>query len=129
MKKFVSFILAVCLMFSLTSIVGATNDNGDNVFYYDGKEITVEGDDLSYAEMQRIADYIAKDSESENAHTYGLICSIFGHNITESTAIEVTHNVYTASPKCVQKKYAVKICSRCDYTEKTLVSTTRIDCH
>lgn len=129
MKKLLSFVLAVCLMFSVTSIASAASDISDNVFYYGETEIIVEGNDLSYAEMKEIADYIASIDSLDHASPAGLICSIFGHNLTASTAIEITHNVYTTAPKCVEKQYTVETCSRCDYIEKTLLNSYRIQCH
>lgn len=126
MRKATSFVLAVCLLFSVATISGAASDNNDNTFYYGETEITVEGTDLSYAEMKEIADYVAG---ADHASTCGLMCTVFGHNTTDATVKEITHNVYTTAPKCVQKVYTVTTCSRCDYIDKELLMTTRVHCH
>jgi hypothetical protein len=86
--------------------------------------------------MERIASYIAKDNPStpkildDPENPDNIICDIFGHNLTTTTAVEVTHNVYTTSPKCVRKTYNGEYCTRCDYINKTLKSSVRIStCH
>ena len=118
-------------------------DNPSNltimVFYYPDKEITVENDDgLDYETMQFIADSIAYgdlphlENPSHVAMPANILCTLFGHDLTTSTVSEVTHNVYTTSPKCVRKIYDVTTCTRsgCDYFEKTLISSKRISsCH
>ena len=43
--------------------------------------------------------------------------------------VEVTVEVYATSPRCVEETYEVSLCSRCDYTTKTLLSSSRITCH
>ena len=129
MKKIIALVLASCLMFSAVSFATAASDDSNNVFCYGEKEITVEGTDLSYDEMKAIADYIAGEENSDGISTHGLTCTIFGHKITESAVKEITHNVYNAAPKCVERLYSVKTCSRCDYIEKELLSSYRIHCH
>ena len=80
--------------------------------------------------MKEIADFVAGVDNSEHVAPVGLLCSIFGHKVTESTAKEITHNVYSTAPKCVEKVYTVKTCSRCDdYIETELISSIRIYCH
>ncbi len=128
MKKVISFVMAVCLMFSVAVIASATSGN-ENIFYYGETEITVEGNDLTYEEMKEIADFVAGVDNSEHVAPVGLLCSIFGHKITESTVIEITHNVYSTAPRCVEKQYMVKSCSRCDYIVKTLLNSYRVNCH
>ncbi len=128
MKKIVSMLMAICLVCALSCVAGAANVNS-NIFYYGDKEIIVEGQDLSYEEMKEIADYIAGENNNGGISAKGLTCSLFGHNISESTVKEITHNVYSTAPKCVKKTYKVRSCSRCDYIEKELISSVRVNCH
>lgn len=128
MKKIVSMIMAVCLISAFTCVAGAA-DVDSNIFYYGDKEIVVEGENLSHEEMKAIADFVAEGNDSGDASTYGLMCSLFGHNIEETTAREITHNVYSTAPKCVEKTYKVRTCSRCDHIEKELIYSKRVNCH
>lgn len=134
MKKIISVILASCFVFLLSPFASAASIDDTNVFYYEDSEIIIEGEHLNYDEMKRIADYISGDLSIENntadsSSVYGLMCTLFGHNIEKSTAKEISHNVYSTAPKCLEKTYEVKTCSRCDYIEKTLISSKRINCH
>lgn len=130
MKKFISLIMAISLVFSIACIASAAeNDTNANVFYYGEKEIIVEGQDLSYTQMKKVADYVAGEHSLGDISVKGISCSLFGHKITKSSVTEITHNVYSTSPKCVEKIYKVSSCSKCDYIDKTLERTTRIRCH
>lgn len=138
MKKALSLVLAAGLIVSSMAFgSSAYESENSNVFYYGDKEIIIEGENLSQSEMQSIADYIAGYDEHQasaddgDVSPCGLAC-LFGHNIKTSYATEITHNVYTTSPKCVKKVYTVKTCTRssCDYIEKTLDRSSRISsCH
>ena len=132
MKKFISMILALCLMVCVFSVVSSADDVSDNVFHYMGKDIVVEGEGLSATEMQRIADYIAYgDTNDDGISTHGILC-IFGHNLETTYALETTHNAYGTSPKCLVKRYKVERCTRssCDYINKELVNSYRTsECH
>lgn len=128
MKKIVSIIMAMCFVFALACVAGASDVNS-NTFYYGDKEIIVEGQSLSYEEMKEIADYVAGENSDDGISVCGLTCTLLGHKISESTVKEITHNVYSTAPKCVQKTYTVKTCSRCDYIEKELITSKRVNCH
>jgi hypothetical protein len=142
MKRIIGLVLIISTLLVCSSSFIYADDLTDlhsMVFYYPGKEIIVENSDgLDYETMQFIADSIAYAgfpqlvNPSHAALPANILCTLFGHNLTTSTVIEVTHNVYTTSPKCVQKTYDVTTCTRssCDYFEKVLVSSKRISsCH
>lgn len=108
-------------------------------FYYDnGKEITVINESLTYEEKKMIADYIAYGITPNDSLSTGediqtpLLCTLFGHNLTTTYVREITHNVYTESPKCVRNEYECVYCTRssCDYIVNTLITSVRIaTCH
>ena len=142
MKKTISIVLIIStLLVGASSFVYADDLTNLNtmVFYYPDKEITVENPDgLDYETMKYIADSIAYgeqvqlENPSHIAMPANILCTLFGHNLTTSYVSEVTHNVYTTSPKCVKKTYEVIPCTRssCDYFEKNLISSARISsCH
>lgn len=133
MKKTVSFIMAMCLLICGCSLTGSAADAKSNVFYYKDNtvEVTVLGDDISYDKMKQIADCVAGVEDDDGVSECGIAC-IFGHKLETTTSTSVTHNAYTTSPKCVKNTYSVEYCTRssCDYSSKTLISSTRIaTCH
>ncbi len=136
MKKIVHILLVTLLFLFSTIISSYAVDDTPNVFAFGDKEIIILDESINYETMERIASYIAKDNPStpkildDPENPDNIICDIFGHNLTTTTAVEVTHNVYTTSPKCVRKTYNVEYCTRCDYINKTLKSSVRIStCH
>ncbi len=73
------------------------------------------------------------------AHFYGLeapgddqeniLCTLFGHKLTETTTTVITHNVYANAPRCLREDYNLSVCSRCDYVNQELIASHRIYCH
>ena len=60
--------------------------------------------------------------------TYGITCTLFGHKI-ESTAVStITHKVSSTSPRCLKRTYNYEECTRCDYTNSTLILSEYIVC-
>lgn len=142
MKKTICVIIAAVSIVALSLSYQIFAESGTEItetFYYEGKEITVTtSDDFSYEELQTIADRIANGDLMPSSKIEGrsvksnILCTLFGHSIKTATAVEVTHNAYTTSPKCLQKTYRVETCERtnCDYFVKTLISSKRIStCH
>ena len=142
MKKTICIIIAAVSIVALSLSYQVFAEDGTEkteTFYYEGKEITVTtSDDFSYEELQLIADQIAYGDLTPSGGLEGhsvnssIFCTLFGHSIKTATAVEVTHNAYTTSPKCLQKTYRVETCERnnCDYYVKTLISSKRIStCH
>lgn len=66
--------------------------------------------------------------EVETAEPYGLMCTLFGHNYEETTAVIITHKARTSAPRCKREIYQVKVCSRCDDTVYTLDTRDYIYC-
>ena len=142
MKKTICIIIAAVSIVALSLSYQVFAEGGTEItetFYYEGKEITVTtSDEFSYEELQLIADQIAYGDLTPSGGLEGhainsnLFCVLFGHSIKTATAVEITHNVYTTSPKCVKNTYTVETCERsnCDYYVKTLKSSMRIStCH
>ena len=58
-----------------------------------------------------------------------LLC-IFGHSISQGTAIETNHRYWATAPRCRQTTYRVDYCTRsgCDYMKLTQTSQVAIRC-
>lgn len=128
MKQFISLILVVVSLFSLMSIpVYADTAEEDTV------TVTVNDIDFIFDAAtsedfrnKAIAHYFNHDNDG--AETYGLTCTLFGHKLESSIVTSVTHKARTTAPRCLQKKYNIEACTRCDYTNSTLISSTYISC-
>lgn len=131
MKRTISLLSIICLLFCIFTLSSSAADNKTNTFIYGEKEITVENSELSYEEMKAIADVVAGVKSESQTNARGILC-VFGHKISTSTVTETIHNAYTTTPKCIENIYDVESCTRssCDYIVKTLIDSTRIaTCH
>lgn len=132
MKRILSvFMASVLCAISATVITSATAeavDSAINIVSGD-VEYTVEFEDTTLTEEQQqaIAESLVNGENCE-AHTYGLVCTLFGHDIEESTVSVITHKVKTTSPRCKRQMYQVTICNRCDYQTQELSGTSYIVC-
>lgn len=128
MKKIIAFIMAVASVFSVVTFSAFANDTaeetvavtaGDTAFIFD-----LETSDEFRSKF--IADYI--NPVDDSAETYGLTCTLLGHKLESSLVTVVTHKKSATAPRCLQEKFNAEACSRCDYTNKTLISSTYISC-
>ena len=132
MKKIISFVLVLTLLFGAVQFFGLTAGAEEKMVLIgekDNVEVFVpEG--LSPVVKAYIYEYYFGDDAQQNEQDRNILCTLFGHNYTVTTSVSVTHNVYTTSPKCVRNTYETKTCTRCGHVETELVSSTRISsCH
>lgn len=130
MKKIISVVMSF-LMISAFTVCAFASDSANNVYIcsHDGVEYTVDFSGSSFAEEQYevIAQRLIGLLDDET-QTYGLMCTLFGHKFETSEISVITHKVRTYAPRCKDEAYDVKICTRCDYQEQTLITTSYIDC-
>lgn len=92
-------------------------------------EIYIENKEISEEIKEKInVFYLNGGEEQEGVATYGLTCTLFGHNLESTSVTKITHKVRTTSPRCLQKKYKYESCTRCDYEASTLTSQKYIVC-
>ena len=101
------------------------------------KETTVENDveiiinnEVSTETTQKIKKYFATGEPAtvNNASTYGVTCTLFGHKIENTIVETITHKVRATAPRCLERTYAYEACTRCDYETATLIDTENIYC-
>jgi len=124
-KKIFSLVLVIamlaCMFIIPTNAVEIKTD--ENV------EIIIENKNLSEKSQKRIIDFYTNGSEGqENSSTYGLTCTLLGHNFDYTRVYKITHEVRATAPRCLKKTYEHAMCTRCDYEESTLVSSAYIAC-
>lgn len=127
MKKIIALILTVVFVFSAMSITAYAEDASENT-------VTVTVNDVEFVfDADTTEDFRNKFIEhyfnhNDEASTYGLMCTLFGHKLESSITTTITHKARTTAPRCLQKKFNVEACTRCDYTNSTLISNIYISC-
>lgn len=121
MKKIFAIILSVSFIFGAMTVTANATDS------FETPKIEFIFDEGTSAEIQEriIADFTGED---DGAATYGLTCTLFGHKLETGTVSTVTHNVRSTSPRCLKETFNYEICSRCDYSNYTLIGSTYIIC-
>ncbi len=127
-KKILSVIFAVAMLVSIFTMP-ANAVNTEETEAHEHIEIIIENEDISEETKEKIITFYSNGGEEcEGATTYGLTCTLFGHKLESSTVSTITHKVRTTSPRCLRKTYNYKACTRCDFEESTLLSSTYIVC-
>ena len=129
MKKILSVFLALTLCVLSAALITSASENSTVVITTDDAEYTVEFENTNLSQEQREA--VAHNlvfGKDDTVQTYGLMCTLFGHNTEENMVSVITHKVKTTSPRCKREMYAVTTCSRCDYQEQEYVGTSYISC-
>ena len=121
MKKLIAILLSAMFIFSAMSVTVNATDS------FDEPHIEFIFEDGTSLEIQNriIADLTG---ENDGTATYGLTCTLFGHKLETGTTSAITHNAKTTAPRCKQETFSYEICTRCDYSEYTLLSSTYINC-
>ncbi len=128
MKKIIALIMVVVSLFSVLSISVYAEDASENTVTDTVNEIEFIFDANTSEEYRNnfIAHYF--NENDEDVATYGLMCTLFGHKLESSIITAITHKVRTTSPRCLRETYDTEACTRCDYTNATLIDTAYIGC-
>jgi len=128
MKKIIALILVVVSVFFIMSISAYAENTAENTVTVTVNEtvFVFDTDTTEDFRNKAIAHYFNHDDDG--AATYGLTCTLFGHKIESSVVSVITHKAKATSPRCLQERYNTETCSRCDYTNATLLSSSYIVC-
>lgn len=133
MKRIISVTLTVLLLAALC-LQPVFADDEDYIVIECGNTTVYFNADTEFTAEEREAIALVLAGE-EQQHSHGgddpdnIICDIFGHKTTTEEVTAVTHCVLPTPPRCRQDIYLVTTCSRCDYIDHQLISTSYIDCH
>lgn len=124
MKKAVSILLAVITLVSLTVLPASAEVGTHNDI-----EVIIHDENLPEETKAKIVEfYTNPEAEDEETSTYGLTCTLLGHNYEYTTVTTVTHKASATAPRCLQKKYDHGVCTRCDSQTNTLIGSSYIYC-
>ena len=127
MKKIIALILVVVSIFSVMSISAYAEDTNENTVTVTVNETVFifDADTAEDFHNKFIAHYFNHD---DGTATYGLTCTLFGHKIESSVVTTITHKAKATDPRCLERTYNAETCSRCDYTNSTLLDSSYISC-
>ena len=133
-KAMVVVLALICILPTSVSAISFhmnnTSDSSTN-----NMEITVDIDgaaDFTDEKIEKIKNdvlaYHIYGNNLENVSTYGLKCTLFGHDKQTNRVRVVEHKVAKTEPRCKEVIYNVTTCSRCDYEEIERVGYSYIFC-
>ncbi len=127
MKKIIALIMVIVSLFSVMSISVYAEDKEETTVTVTVNDIEFVFDAATSEEFRSraIAHYFDHD---DSAAAYGLTCTLFGHKIESSVTTAVTHKVNATDPRCLRQRFNTEVCTRCDYTNSTLINSAYISC-
>lgn len=131
MKRIVSVLISflILAMVLCGSVSAESTVNNTYTFETGDTHYTVEFFDNNLTkEQQKIVAEKLVMVEYDTNQTYGLGCTLFGHDYKYTTASVIRHKVRSSAPKCVKDMYDVTYCEDCDYTKQTLTGSINIYC-
>lgn len=124
-KKITSLFLAIVIL----SCIFIMPANAVETETHEHTEIIIVNQNISEETKEKaIAFYTNGGEEQEGIATYGLTCTLLGHDTEITRVYKINHEVRATDPRCLKKTYSYKACTRCDYEESTLVSSIYISC-
>ncbi len=130
MKKIRFAICAVLCIIMTASVISADESHQLTIDYEDENK-TVIFDSVQSGEEEkyrRIADYLVYGPD-EYAASPASLCWLFGHDLTTTTSEVVTHKAKSLAPRCLKEKHRIETCSKCDYVNDEVTSSSYIYCH
>lgn len=124
-NKLLSLILALATLLCAVIIPANATEANTNEHI----EIIIENENISEETKEKIiAFYTTGGEEKDGVATYGLTCTLFGHKLESSAVTTINHKVRSSSPRCLKKTYNYESCTRCDYENSTLITSSYIVC-
>ena len=116
-KAFVIFGLS--LMTALTVSVKADAIEPNSVTTM---EVVFDSNTEFTIEEQKIirAHFIGND---DIAQSYGLKCTLFGHDYKTEIVTVITHKVRSSAPRCLKENFETKVCTVCSDTVSTPIGS------
>ena len=128
MKKIIALIMVVVSVFSVMSVSAYAEETDETTVtvIVNETEFIFEADTTEEFRNKIIAHHF--NDGDEDAATYGLMCTLFGHKLESEVIQVVTHKVRATDPRCLRERYDTEACTRCDYTNAELIGSSYISC-
>lgn len=127
MKKILTVVIAILFLFSFSMSVSA-----DSVIYvYEIGNTAVIFDEntfFSATERENIAQLIVSRNSNDSI-SYALLCVISGHDYSQYESVTtITHRADDKAPRCLQERFLISKCSRCEHYKTERTSFCYISC-
>ena len=131
MKKLISILISMLIVMTFLCVIASAESNSNNTYTFETEDtnytVTFDGNNLSEEQQKIVAEKLVFDND-DSTQTYGLGCTLFGHDYLYDTAYVITHKVRSSQPRCKEDTYDVKYCEDCDFMEETLINSKYIYC-
>jgi len=126
-KKYISLILVIIMLFAVTINCSAAVA-ADNVTVVFENESVLSEERKEYLTNLVMHYHIYGSFNDDLTSTYGLMCTLFGHDEIYDSVSTIEHKVSDTQPRCYRTDYEVITCSRCDYESITPVDSYYYPC-
>ena len=125
-KRFLAILMVLAISISIFAMPASAEEATDTHTHI---EVYFEDEGLSDEFKAKATAYFMNgEPEQDEATTYGLTCTLFGHKLETTTTTKITHKARTTAPRCLKQVYNYSACTRCDYETSTLQSSSYIYC-
>lgn len=123
------FLFFLFIFLSTQNVAFAEDKSSENVVtsYHDDM-ITIHFHNETSTETQEKIIAHFKGTETFSIEPKGITCTLLGHNIETGTTTTITHKAKATAPRCLSETFDYEVCSRCDYSEYTLISSRYVYC-
>lgn len=131
MKNTIRFLAFLLVIITALTVGAAASGESTTTYTYETEdaEYTVVFSNSSMpAEKQEAIARRLIGIDDSSIQTYGLGCTLFGHDYLYDQANVITHKVKATAPRCKSQSYNITYCEDCDYYEEQLVSVIYIYC-
>lgn len=126
-KRLLAIIMVVAISMCLFVMPSSAADEAEPAHTH--IEVYFEDENLSDEFKEKAtAHFLNGAPEDDGTATYGLTCTLFGHKLETTTTYTITHKARATAPRCLKRYYDYSACTRCDYEESTLISSSYIYC-
>lgn len=128
-KRFLALLMTLAISLSIFAIPATAAEEEACTHDHEEVEIIFVDESISDELKAKATAYLLCDeAESDDAATYGLTCTLFGHKLETTQAYKITHKARSTAPRCLKRLYKYETCTRCDYQTSTVLSSTYIYC-
>lgn len=132
MKRTIILLICMLTVLSVFCVVASAESMMNNTLTIETENthftVRFNSGILSEEQQKIVAEKLVFGDNNSSAHTYGLGCTLFGHDYLYDTVYVTSHKVAATAPRCKEDCYDVKYCEDCDFLEQTWRGSKYIYC-
>ena len=127
MKKKILFGLTIAIV-SAILFMSATATASSDVRLDELSDVSFSYEGMSTERAEQILRAMFGSPDDYYISERGLVCAIFGHNLSFGMIITTNHRLYPTAPRCRETRSAIEYCTRCSHFRVTGENVTRLFC-